>query len=150
MSMLPSTPSTKVKVPAFVPEFVSKTKSCAPEEVILPLPESSPITTSPVPSILNSIFPLAPSTIRILELAADGPFVSSSRLCAPEVVIFPVAEPLPTTISPVPFGMNEMFPLAASVMLMVDEFVPLFVSKIKSKAPLEVSLPVAPALPITT
>ena len=75
--------------------------------------------------------PFAASVI-VIDPEELPAFVSSTRSYAPELVIFPEADPLPITISPVPFGMNEIFPLAASVIEMVDEFVPLFVAKIKS------------------
>ena len=44
----------------------------------------------------------------------------------------PAADPEPTSTSPVPFGANAIFPLAASVIVIFPEFVPSLVSKIKS------------------
>ncbi len=49
MLIFPSAPSVIVIVPESVPAFVSKTKSFAPEVVILPDADPLPITTSPVP-----------------------------------------------------------------------------------------------------
>ena len=77
-------------------------------------------------------------------------FVSRTRSCAPEVVSFPAAAPLPITTSPVPLLTREMLPLAASVMVIYELLVPLLVESIKSYAPLEVTLPVAPPFPTWT
>ena len=59
-------------------------------------------------------------------------FVSRTRSKAPEEVIFPEADPDPITISPVPFGVKEILPLAASVIVILEEFVPELVSKTRS------------------
>ena len=54
----------------------------------------------------------------------------------------------PTTTSPVPLGVAVIAPLAPSVIVIVPEFVPPFVSKVKSYAPLEVRVAVAAPVPI--
>ena len=97
--------------PEELPALVSRTKSFAPELVILPDAEPLPTTTSPVPFVFNSMFPFAASTIVILELELPA-FVSSTRSNAPEEVIFPAAAPLPITTSPVPLLTREILPLA--------------------------------------
>ena len=49
---------------------------------------------------------------------------------------------------PDPFGVRVIFPFAASVIVIVPEFEPEFVSKTKSCAPLVVSVAAAPPDPI--
>jgi hypothetical protein len=86
------------------------------------------------------MFPLAPSVIVIVpEFVPE--LVSKTRLCAPLEVIVASADPVPTTISPVPFGaiaksmfespplaaINGSFPVAAFVTLIsltADDVVP--------------------------
>ena len=124
--------------PLFVPAFVSNTRSFAPEEVILPAAEPLPITTSPVPPLVNATLPLplvakviAPfaASVIVMDPELVPAFVSRTKSFAPEVVIFPAADPLPTTTSPVPLLTRLMFPLAASVMGMDELLVPVFVLK---------------------
>jgi len=56
----------------------------------------------------------------------------------------------PTTTSPVPFGVAVIAPFAPSVIVIVPEFVPEFVSKVKSYAPLVVIVAAADPVPTTT
>ena len=102
------------------------------------------------------IFPFAPSVIVIVPESVPE-FVSKTKSFAPEVVILPDADPLPITTSPVPLFVKEIFPLAASVIVIDEESVPSFVFKIKSAAPpvvtvsapapFEIILAAAPASP---
>jgi len=52
--------------------------------------------------------------------------------------------------SPVPFGVRSILPLAASVIVIVPELVPEFVSKTRSCAPLVVKVAAAAPVPILT
>ena len=74
-----------------------------------------------------------PPVVIVPELVPE--FVSKIKSCAPLEVTVAFAVPDPTTTSPVPFGVKAMFPLAASVIVIIDESVPLFVLKTKSAAP---------------
>ena len=55
----------------------------------------------------------------------------------------------PTTNSPVPFGVAVIAPFAPSVIVILPEFVPEFVSKTKSYAPLDVIVDAADPVPTT-
>ena len=55
----------------------------------------------------------------------------------------------PISTTPVPFGVAVIDPFAPSVMVIVPEFVPEFVSKIKSYAPLDVIVDAADPVPTT-
>ena len=56
----------------------------------------------------------------------------------------------PTTTVPVPFGVAVIAPFAPSVIVILPEFVPEFVSKTKSYAPLDVIVDAADPVPTTT
>ncbi len=110
----PLAPSAKVMFPAFVPLFVFKIKSPVPWVVNVASALLSPIwtvsackVTSPVPFGVRSILPLEPSVIVIVpELVPE--FVSIIRLWAPLDVIVASAAPVPTLVSPVPFGIKAI------------------------------------------
>ena len=53
----------------------------------------------------------------------------------------------PITTSPVPFGVAVIAPFAPSVIVILPEFVPEFVSKTKSYAPLDVKVAAADPVP---
>ena len=78
-----------------------------------------PISTRPVPFGVKLIAPSAPSVILICpELVPE--FVSKIKLYTPLDVIVGAADPVPTTISPDPFGakaksMFESPPAAANL-----------------------------------
>ena len=55
----------------------------------------------------------------------------------------------PISTTPVPFGVAVIDPLEPSVIVIVPEFVPEFVSKIKSYAPLDVIVDAADPVPTT-
>ena len=55
----------------------------------------------------------------------------------------------PISTKPVPFGVAVIFPFAPSVIVIVPELVPEFVSKIKSYAPLDVIVDAADHVPTT-
>ena len=55
----------------------------------------------------------------------------------------------PISTRPVPFGVAVIFPLAPSVIVILPEFVPEFVSKIKSYAQLDVIVDAADPVPTT-
>jgi hypothetical protein len=113
-------------------------------------PPSTPFTT-PVPLGARVISPFAASVIVIVpELVPE--FVLKIRSAAPPVVTVSVPAPCdvktaaapssPTvtvsaerTTSPVPLGTSDIFPLAASVIVIVPESVPEFVLKTRSAAP---------------
>ena len=116
--------------------------------VILPLADPLPTTTSPLPFVFNAMFPFAASVIVMLEEFVPA-FVSRTKSCAPELVIFPLADPLPITISPVPFGAKAILPSAASVIVMDPELVPAFVSSTRSCVPEDVTFAEADPLPKT-
>ena len=65
------------------------------------------------------------------------------------IVGVPTAPAL-TTICPVPFPAIVMFPLAPSAIVIAPEFVPEFVLRIRSPAPLEVIVALAPLSPTLT
>ena len=118
----PFEPSVRVTVPALVPPFVFKIKSEAPpvvkvrvpaplELIVAAAPESPTVkvsadaTTSPVPFGVKVMFPLEPSVMVMLpEFVPE--LVSNIKSCAPLDVTVAFPDPVPTLISPDPFGIR--------------------------------------------
>ena len=127
------------------------TVNVVPSNVKLPLssiaPEVPANTTRPAVKSLTIALPAVKSVPSQSSVA-----LSSSAPLVPAVTILPLVKSLTAavanTTSPVPFGVTVIAPLAPSVITIVPELVPLFVSSVKSCAPLEVI--VAPPAPVPT
>jgi hypothetical protein len=108
---------------------------------------------APVPFVVTSIFPFAPSA-KVIFPAFVPLFVFKIKSPVPCVVIVALASVSPTeiesaarTTSPVPLGVILILASAPSSIVIFPEFVPLFVFKIKSPVPCVVIVALASLSP---